>query len=136
MKECLLDTDILSYYLKGNEKVKKNLEEYLNNSDFDKITISEITYFEILAGLEYRNAKKQIQIFERFVAYCKIVKLSISSLRKSAIQYGKLRRKGIIIGTPDILIAGIAIDNDFILVTNNEKHFNPIPELKTLNWYK
>ena len=136
MKECLLDTDILSYYLKGNEKVKKNLEEYLNNSDFDKITISEITYFEIMAGLEYRNAKKQIQIFERFVAYCKIVKLSISSLRKSAIQYGKLRRKGIIIGTPDILIAGIAIDNDFILVTNNEKHFNPIPELKTLNWYK
>ena len=136
MKECLIDTDTLSYYLKGNKNLLKNLEDYLLKSDFNKITISEITYFEILAGLEYRKARKQIQTFEKFISTCRIVKLSTSSLRKSAMQYGKLHRKGIIIGVPDLLIAGIAIDNDFILVTNNEKHFEPIEELKTLNWSK
>jgi tRNA(fMet)-specific endonuclease VapC len=136
MKECLIDTDTLSYYLKGDKIVIKNLQEYLYKSDFNKITISEITYFEILAGLEYRKARKQIQTFEKFISTCKIVKLSTSSLRKSAIEYAKLRRKGIMIGVPDLLIAGIAIDNDFILVTNNEKHFEPIYELQTLNWSK
>ena len=134
MKECLLDTDIVSYFLKGNEKVLKNIEEYLYKGDFIKLTISEITYFEILAGLEYRKATKQIQIFESFIKKCRIVKLSIPSLKISAKEYGKLRQKGIIIGTPDLLIAGIAIENDYILITNNEKHFKDIEGLTIANW--
>jgi len=34
----------------------------------------------------------------------------------------------------DLLIAGIAIENEMILVTNNEKHFRRIPDLKIENW--
>lgn len=36
----------------------------------------------------------------------------------------------------DLLIAGIAIDNEMTLVTNNENHFNRIPSLKIENWSK
>lgn len=36
----------------------------------------------------------------------------------------------------DLLIAGIAIENDMILVTNNERHFGRIPGLKIENWKK
>jgi tRNA(fMet)-specific endonuclease VapC len=136
MKESILDTDILSFYLKGNEKVKKNVEKYLYQGDFSNLTITEITYFEILAGLEYRKAFKQIQVFEEFITKCRVVRLSNSSLKKSAFYYGKLRRKGIVIGIPDLLIAGIVIEHDCILVTNNEKHFKPIDELITSNWKK
>lgn len=136
MNDYLIDTDILSFYLKGNQKVIKNFQDYLSENNSAGINISEITYFEILAGLEYRNAAKQIEMFEKFILKCNVIKLSTLSIRFSAIQYGKLRRKGIIIGTPDLLIAGIALANDYILVTNNQKHFKPIDRLDTTNWTK
>lgn len=134
MNDYLIDTDILSFYLKGNQKVIKKFQYYLSENDFNGINISEITYFEILAGLEYRYANKQIEMFEKFILKCNMIKLSYSSIRLSAIQYGQLRHKGIIIGTPDLLIAGIALANDFILVTNNQKHFKPVSGLFTANW--
>ena len=136
MNECLIDTDILSFYMKGDESVRSQVEEYLFAGDFDQLTISEITYYEIRAGLEHKQARKQIRQFEDFAANCKIVKLTKSSLDVSANRYGKLRRRGIEIGTPDLLIAGIAIDHDLTLVTNNLKHYRPIEGLKLANWKK
>ena len=47
-----------------------------------------------------------------------------------------LIKKGNPIGTPDLLIAGIAIENNFELITNNQKHYQPIKELVTNNWKK
>jgi tRNA(fMet)-specific endonuclease VapC len=134
MKECLLDTDVLSFYLKGIEAVRKNVEEYLFSGNFDQLTFSEITYYEVKAGLEYKQAKKQLSKFEDFTSRCKIVKLTKSSLDISANRYGQLRRKGVEIGTPDLLIAGIAIGNDLVLVTNNIKHYKSIEGLQLVNW--
>jgi tRNA(fMet)-specific endonuclease VapC len=134
MNDYLIDTDILSFYLKGNQKVIIKFQDYLSEVDYNGINISEITYFEILAGLEYRNATKQIEFFEKFIQKCNIINLSNTSIRLSAIQYGKLRHKGIIIGTADLLIAGIALANNFTLVTNNQKHFKPVSGLFTANW--
>ena len=48
--------------------------------------------------------------------------------------YADLRQKGITIGTSDILIAGIAIENGLTLITNNEKHYEPIQGLNIDNW--
>jgi tRNA(fMet)-specific endonuclease VapC len=47
--------------------------------------------------------------------------------------YADLRLNGITIGTSDILIAGIAIENELTLVTNNEKHYEPIRDLRIEN---
>lgn len=38
------------------------------------------------------------------------------------------------IGHNDILIAGTAIENDLILITNNTKHFSLIKGLEIDNW--
>lgn len=110
----------------------KYFELYLK--EFPKITISEITYFEILAGLTFKRASKQIEEFESFISTCEILKLSILSLRTSANIYAELREKGIAIGTPDLLISGIALSNNLTLVTNNQKHYQPISGLTTANW--
>jgi len=59
-----------------------------------------------------------------------------TSIRLSAEIFGSLRRKGISIGTSDILIAGQALENGWVLVTNNEKHFRHIEGLETANWKK
>ncbi|MCP4459985.1 MAG: type II toxin-antitoxin system VapC family toxin [Cytophagales bacterium] len=132
MNRSLIDTDILSYFLKGNKQVTKNFELYLN--EYPQTTISEITYFEVLSGLTFKKASKQIEQFEKFISTCDILKLSTSSLRTSANIYAELREKGITIGTPDLLISGIALVNNLTLVTNNQKHYQPISELTTSNW--
>ena len=56
MKETLLDTDILSYYLKGDTDVDKKVKEYLKKSP--TLVISKITQYEILSGLEYKKANR------------------------------------------------------------------------------
>jgi len=132
LNQSLIDTDILSYFLKGNNLVARNFELYLK--EYPKIIISEITYFEILSGLTFKKANKQIEGFEAFISTCEILKLSTSSLRTSANIYAELREKGITIGTADLLIAGTALANGLTLITNNQKHYEPISELSTSNW--
>lgn len=110
------------------EKFKIYLKEH------SKITISQITYFEVLAGLTFKKATKQIQEFENFISTCEVLKLSTSTLRISANIYAELREKGLTIGTADLLISGIALSNDLTLVTNNLKHYQPIAALATANW--
>lgn len=58
MNECLIDTDILSYYMKGDSSVTSKVTAYLTTEGFSQLTISEITYYEIRAGLEYKQAEK------------------------------------------------------------------------------
>ncbi len=132
MNRSRVDTDILSYFRKGKKLVARIFEEYLNA--FPKITISEITYFEILSGLTFKKASKQIEEFETFISTCEILKLSTFSLRSSATIYAKLKDKGVTIGTADLLIEGISLANGLTLVTNNQKHFQPILGLSTSNW--
>jgi len=45
MNRALIDTDILSYYFKGDLEVVKNFEKYLNH--YGIIEISLITYYEL-----------------------------------------------------------------------------------------
>jgi tRNA(fMet)-specific endonuclease VapC len=66
MNRVLIDTDILSYYFKGDKKVISNFDNYLQH--YDLIEISIITYYEITGGLLAKNALKQLSIFEAFIA--------------------------------------------------------------------
>jgi tRNA(fMet)-specific endonuclease VapC len=134
MNRALIDTDILSYYFKGDEIVYKNFEIYLQR--FDLIEISIVTYYEILSGLLAKNALKQIEIFEEFIMDNLIIQLTEGSVKISAELYSTLRQSGKIIDDIDLLIAGVAIENEMTLVTNNENHFKRIPGLKIDNWSK
>ncbi len=48
--------------------------------------------------------------------------------------YATLRKKGRAIDDLDLLIAGIAKANRFVLVTNNRKHFDPIEGITVRDW--
>ena len=66
MNETIIDTDIISYYLRGDDSVIKNVLKYLNK--YSTLNISSITYFEILSGLEYKKAtKKAKKILDRYL---------------------------------------------------------------------
>ena len=132
MRESLIDTDILSMFLRGNPKVEANIEKYL--SQFSTINISILTYYEIMSGLRHKNAKRQLESFWEFCGNVSIIPISQESADESANIYAKLKKTGKIIDDIDILIAGICLENRFVLVTNNKKHFSRIKNLKIENW--
>ena len=134
MTEALVDTDILSFYFKGDTKVVERFAEYLK--EFEQINISIITYYEILGGLTFKKAAKQIRDFEEFIRNNNVIHLSEEPAKISGNIYADLRHRGITVGTSDILIAGIALENGLTLVTNNEKHYEPIQGLQIKNWKK
>jgi len=134
MKPALVDTDILSEFLRGTEIVVDNAKKYLEN--YDSINFSIITYYEILNGLLYKDARKQLKRFSDFAELNKILPLTLSATRQAAEIYANLRKKGQPIGHTDCLIAGIALTNNLQLVTNNIDHFKRIKGLEIVNWLK
>lgn len=134
MSPSMLNTDILSEFLRGNEKVVKNVDEYL--LEFGFVSLSIITYYEILNGLLYKDAKKQLKKFENFVTLNNVLLLTLKSTKLAANIQADLRKKGREIGHADTLIAGIAIANKLQLVTNNTDHFKRIKGLQLANWSK
>lgn len=134
MKPSMLDTDILSEFMRGNARVMSNVDSYLKEHGF--INISIITYYEILNGLLYKDAKKQLKKFEEFVSLNKVIPLTQRMAKVAAAIQADLRKKGTVIGHTDTLIAGIAITNKLELVTNNTNHFKRIKGLTLANWSK
>ena len=130
----MLDTDILSEFLKGNSKVISKVDEHLKQFGF--INLSIITYYEILNGLLYKDAKKQLAKFEAFIELNRVIPLTLMTTKISAKIHAELRKNGAEIGHTDTLIAGIAIANKMQLVTNNIEHFKRIKELDISNWTK
>ena len=134
MKPSMLDTDILSEFLRGNSKVIAKVDEHLQEYGF--INLSIITYYEILNGLLYKDARKQLTRFEAFIALNKVIPLTLRTAKTAAVIQADLRKKGSEIGHTDTLIAGIAIANGLELITNNTEHFKRIKGLEIANWTK
>ncbi len=132
MDRVIIDTDILSYFFRGDPEVLLKFKEYLEHFDF--VEISLITYYEISSGLLAKNAMKQLEVFEDFMSRNTILPLTVNSSKISAKIYAALRQSGNSVDDIDLLIAGIAIENDLILVTNNVGHFGRIKDLKIQNW--
>jgi tRNA(fMet)-specific endonuclease VapC len=92
MKPALIDTDILSMFFRNDVKVVSRFKEYLKFHNC--INISIITYYEILSGLKYKNAAKQIDPFLMFVELNNLLPLTKESIAISSDRYACLRNKG------------------------------------------
>lgn len=99
----------------------------------DAINFSIITYYEILNGLLYKDARNQLQ---KFTDLNKILPLTISAAKQAAKIYADLKKTGQPIGHTDCLIAGIALTNGLHLATNNIDHFNRVKRLELVNWLR
>lgn len=132
MRKALIDTDILSYFFQGRENVRNNFSSYLETHE--QFSISQITWYEITKGLHHKPNARHQDSFERFTTRCEILPLTEAGLLLSAQLYGHLRSIGQPLQDMDLLIAGTAIINGLVLITNNEAHFDRIPGLDTQNW--
>jgi predicted nucleic acid-binding protein len=92
MKASLIDTDILSEFLKGNINVINKVDEHVTKHG--SINISVITYYEIGNGLLYKDAKKQLSKFEDFIELCNVIPLTQIAAKQAAIIQSELRKTG------------------------------------------
>ncbi|MBT4842953.1 MAG: type II toxin-antitoxin system VapC family toxin [Calditrichaeota bacterium] len=128
----LIDTNICIYIL--NRKPKSVLDRF-ESFNTEKIGISSITVAELEFGAKKSKRRKEnLERLELFLFPFEILPFN----GKSAKIYGdirsKLELKGHVIGQLDMLIAAQALENNLVLVTNNQKEFSRISNLKLENW--
>lgn len=131
----MLDTDICSYLVKGSSEVLLlNLNDHSNSKD--TICISSVTYAELLFGATRVNSTKIKNKIDAIVQKVEIIDFD----EQAARFYAKIRdlteKNGAPIGNMDILIAACALSACAVLVTDNEKHFKCVPNLRVENWTK
>ena len=128
----ILDTNTLIYFFKGMGNVPS---KFLAISP-KEIAIPAIVIYELEYGIAKSSfpKKRQAQLNE-ICSLVNILPFGDKEAFSAASIRAKLEKKGTPIGPYDILIAGIALEHQGILVTNNLKEFSRVPKLKTENWY-
>ena len=133
MKKSLLDTNILSYFLRGNSIVVEKLRLY--RQYYSYLSFSIFTYYEIKSGLLYKDAYKQMQRFENLAAVSEVIPYDIKIADTASQIYDNLRKRGLLITPIDLFIGATAITWNYRLITANIKHFQNIPELDYEDWF-
>lgn len=132
MTTFALDTNIISYLIKGNKDISARIAR--ETARGNEIVIPPIVYFEIKRGLLAIGATKQMQMFDKLCENTMVGELDRAVLDVAANTYATLRQAGQPVEDSDILIAAYCIRNVYTLVTNNVKHFEAIDGLKFVNW--
>ncbi len=132
--EYLLDTNICVYIIKQKPKI---VFEKFKKLFVGSIGISSITLAELQFGVKKSsNPEKNKEALEKFITPLEILDFDYSATIEYGIIRADLEKRGIPIGPLDMLIASHARSYKLTLVTNNEKEFTRIPDLKIENWTK
>ncbi len=128
----MLDTNICIYVMR--KKPEKVLQRFRDELD-DGICISSITLAELEYGMKHSsNPAKNEQALLRFLVPLSVLPFGTAA----ASEYGKIRAYlqslGTLIGPLDMLIASHAKAEGMILVTNNVREFERVPNWELENW--
>jgi len=127
----LLDTDTLIYSFKGNEKVIENIKYH---ADAPK-ALSVISYGELVYGAHKSSrVSSNLARVHRIREIFPIIDTTPAIVECFGSIKAELSKKGITVNDFDLLIGSTAITLGYTVVTNNEKHFKKIPDLKIVNW--
>jgi len=131
----LLDTNILSELLRSSPApVLIGRLASVPNRD---LYTSSINRGELLYGL--LHAKKGISFFtrmERLLGHVPVLSFDLRCANVYAELRADLEARGTRLDDPDLMIASVALANELILVTDNERHFRRIPGLEVENWLR
>ena len=116
MGKFLLDTDIIIWHLRGQEKVTELLK------DLEKFSVpacSALSVLEVQVGVKKGEEEKT----DRFLRSLKILDVNWEIANKAAHLISEYKTKGITVDIPDAIIASTCILYDLVLVTFNTKHY-------------
>jgi tRNA(fMet)-specific endonuclease VapC len=122
----LIDTHWVASFLNGRQEARTLFEAL----SLEESAISLITYGEIYDGIYYgQNPQLAERGFRQLLRALPVLPLNRAMLRRFGYIRGDLRRRGELIGDPDILIAATALHHNLTLVTGNVRHFERIAGL-------
>jgi tRNA(fMet)-specific endonuclease VapC len=125
MSKTLLDTDILSEYLKGHDRnVVRRAADYARQHGI--FTFTSVTVHEIIYGLELKNAAAQLQKALLWLNQNEQITPTAADYYQAALIKAAVRKQGSIVQLPDCLIAAIAVRLGLPLVTGNTEDFQAI----------
>jgi predicted nucleic acid-binding protein len=127
-----LDSNTISFRLKRNELVRRNLGRELDAKT--NVYIPPFAYYEVKRGLVNVNATAQLHAFDELLKDCPLGEASEAVFEAAVNIHSTLKAKGRIIDDMDILIAAFCQTYGLTLVTNNIKHFENIPGLTLVDW--
>jgi len=128
----MLDTNMCIYVLKNRSDTLRHKFRAIKN-----ICISSVTYGELCFGIANGETAMREARWEQLDMFTQ--RLLIDPWDEEAAKhYGVIRawlkKQGILIGNNDLLIAAHARSMDAVLVTNNVREFNRVPDLSVENW--
>lgn len=127
-----LDTNICVYFLKG---IHGEVRDMIKKTSPSQIKIPAIVKAELLLGAEKSNKRSEntgrvMDFLEPFeiISFDDAAAIIYSFIRAS------LEKQGMPIGPNDYIVASIVLAQNGILITNNEKGFSRIKDLRFENW--
>ena len=134
MIKHMLDTNTCIYIIKRKPAM---VIERFQKTKVSQIGISSITLSELLYGVSKSSKPEQNQIaLAQFVSPLEILPYDDEAAQYYVDLRADLEKRGTPIGSLDMLIAAHALSLSGTLITNNEKEFKRIPNLKIDNWVK
>lgn len=126
----MIDTDIASFLIRGtNPSLNSRVVSHAGT-----LCMSAITFHELMHGAGMRNSQR---LFKAISALAELVPVTEFTKTASAMA-AKIRvtldGAGKTIGVMDALIAGNALAEHCVLVTNNTAHFSRVEGLEIENW--
>jgi tRNA(fMet)-specific endonuclease VapC len=127
-----LDTNIISYWLRGLYNLEKRLEIEFDHEH--SIVIPPISYYEIVRGLYAVNSKNKLKSFAMMGDRLGQGSMEKADWIKAAELYARCRKSGQTMEESDLLQAGFCLQHGYILVTHNTRHFSHITDLDLEDW--
>jgi tRNA(fMet)-specific endonuclease VapC len=130
MARYMLDTDTVSFALRGQGRVAARLLEHRPS----ELCISSITLAELRYGAKSRRSRKLHRLISAFVEPMEIMPFDQSAAGRFGAVAAALARCGEPIGTLDTLMAAHALSLRLTFVTNNTRRFARVAGLATESW--
>ncbi len=118
----IIDTDVLIWYMKGNQKAYKTIE------DSKHFSISVVTYMELIQGMrdknELNNLRRALSAWKVNILY---ISEEISVKAMFFVEQHFLRHS---IHLVDALIGATAISHGLPIITGNDKHYKILKDIQ------
>jgi tRNA(fMet)-specific endonuclease VapC len=126
----LLDTNICVALLNNNSQAVTKFNRFFSQCYLSVIVVSELYKGVYCSQQVIRN----LEILTQFIELLTVEQFDLNAAREFGKIQSELRKMGKPTGEFDALIASVVRSRDDILVTNNIKDFENIPNLKLDNW--
>lgn len=141
MMKILLDTDILTIVQRANSLAFANFRSRMWLAHQETAATTIISFEEQMRGwlahvasatadeqleFAYRELQRMLRSYEAF----EILDFDMPAI----IEFRRLRKSGLRIGTMDLRIASVALAHDAVLISRNLVDFQKVPGLRVEDW--